>query len=188
MSLEASIESLVAALEKNTASVQSHEKVLQQQIDLQRQIVEGQGRILEQAQQASAGKGAKASAKTTSTKSAAAPAAEKKADPAPAATPAAEPETAKNPYAGDAGFAKLKGEVSLYLNVDDATELADRKTKFAKLIEHCGGRLTGNPKGLPTIPEDRRMEFGDLVSTLARGEDLPEIFGESKSEEDDLLG
>lgn len=183
MSLEASIESLTAALEKNTASVQSHEKVLKEQVDLQKQILEGQARIFEQAQQIGAGKGAKASTKAASTKAAAAPAAEKKADPAPAVE-----EKKADPYAGDAGFAKLKTEVAPYLNVTDATELADRKAKFTKLIEHCGGRLTGDPKGLPTIPEDRRMEFGDLISTLAAGEDLPEIFGEAKSAEDDLLG
>lgn len=168
------------------ASIQSLEKTIKEQIDLQKQILEGQARIFEQAQQIGAGKGAKASTKAAATK-AAEPAAEKKAEPAPAAT-AAEPTPAKNPYAGDAGFAKLKAEVAPYLNVTDATELADRKAKFTKLIEHCGGRLTGDPKGLPTIPEDRRMEFGDLIATLASGEDLPEIFGEAKSAEDDLLG
>lgn len=179
MSLEANIESLTAALEKNTASVQSLEKTIKEQIDVQRQIVEGQGRILEQAQQANAAKGAKASTKAAATKTAE-PAAEKKAEPAPATKPE---ETNADRYVGQEGLAKLKAELTPYLNLEDGPELNERKTKFAKLLKHLGAS-----KGIGTLPEDKRSEFAGVIYGLSKGEDFPEIFGETKSEEDDLLG
>lgn len=165
------------------ASIQSLEKTLKEQIDLQKQILEGQARIFEQAQQIGAGKGAKASAKAAPAKAAAA---EKKAEPAPAAE-----EKKVDPYAGDNGVAKMRTEAAAYLNEQNTDGLDDRKLKVSKLIEHFGGVLKapeGEPRGLPTIPEDKRSEFAGVIYGLSKGEDFPEIFGEAKSAEDDLLG
>lgn len=172
------------------ASIQSLEKAIVKQIGLQEQIIEGQALILQRAQEAST-KATKPTAKPAA-KPAAKAAAKPAAEPAaPAAEPeaAVEPATAPEPtpptnsYAGDDGFAKLRAEASAYMTVTDDAEKKDRAAKFGKLIEHCGGTLKGDPKGLPTVPEDRRPEFAGYIATLAKGEDLPEVFGD-----DDLLG
>jgi hypothetical protein len=167
--------SLEEALKENTAAMNKLSVLVERQCQLAEQVIAGQQKAIEVATGMQTGP-------ATKTKPAPKAAAKSKAAEKPAAAPEPTAEPTPPPaedYTGEKGAAALRTLCVQYLkHCEDATETAERESKFARALELLDATKLGE------LTDASRPKMALWIKTLLAGENVEELADTS----DDLLG